>query len=73
MGLVFLTDLMFILRQFNFHEILTQPVKKLVMNLNGTEEDRKMYKDKNMKERGNQEANDALSEIFSDNTSHTNR
>ena len=39
-GIVFLTDLMFILRQLNFHEILTQPVFKFITNLNGTDEDR---------------------------------
>lgn len=45
-GIVFLTDLMFILRQLNFHEILTQPVIKFIMNLNGTDEDRKAFKTK---------------------------
>ena len=35
---------MYILRQVNFHEILAQPVLKFVMNLNGTEEDRKEFK-----------------------------
>jgi len=45
-GIVFLSDLMFILRQINFHEILTQPVIKFVMNLNGNEEDRKIFKSK---------------------------
>lgn len=37
---------MFILRQLNFHDILTQPVIKFVMNLNGTDEDRKNFKSK---------------------------
>lgn len=45
-GIVFLSDLMFILRQLNFHEILTQPVIKFVMSLNGTEDDRKTFKTK---------------------------
>jgi CBS domain containing-hemolysin-like protein len=43
-GIVFLTDLMFILRQLNFHEILTQPVLKFIMSLNGTDEDRKTFR-----------------------------
>ena len=51
MGLVFLTDLMFILRQFNFHEILTMPVNKFVMLLNGSDEDRKNFKEKLTEER----------------------
>lgn len=46
MGLVFLTDLMCLLKQHNFHELLTQTVNKFVMNLNGTEEDRKLYKER---------------------------
>lgn len=46
MGLVFLTDLMFLFRQLNFHELLIQPVSKFVMNLNGSEEDRKLYKER---------------------------
>mmetsp|Transcript_8654 Transcript_8654/g.14665 ORF Transcript_8654/g.14665 Transcript_8654/m.14665 type:complete len:86 (+) Transcript_8654:1150-1407(+) len=36
---------MYILRQLNFHEILTQPVMKFVINLNGTDEDRKLFKE----------------------------
>lgn len=46
MGLVFLTDLMCLLRQQNFHELLTQTVNKFVITLNGTEEDRKLYKER---------------------------
>jgi hypothetical protein len=44
--MVFLSDLMYLFRQLNFHEILIQPVINFVMNLNGTEEDRKAYKEK---------------------------
>lgn len=44
-GIVFLSDLMYILRQINFHEILSQPVIKFVLNLNGTDEDRKRFKE----------------------------
>jgi hypothetical protein len=52
-GIVFLSDLMFILRQLNFHEILSQPVIKFVMNLNGTEDDRKIFKTKLQSEQSN--------------------
>lgn len=40
MGILFLNDLMYLLKQLNFADILTQPVINFVMNLNGTEEDR---------------------------------
>lgn len=43
-GIVFLNDLMYILRQINFADILKQPVMNFVMNLNGTDEDRKAFK-----------------------------
>ena len=43
-GIVFLTDLMYILRQINFADILKQPVMTFVMILNGTDEDRKAFK-----------------------------
>jgi hypothetical protein len=52
-GIVFLTDLMYILRQINFADILKQPVMNFVMNLNGTDEDRKAFKLKLSKEGGN--------------------
>ena len=48
-GIVFLSDLMFLLRQLNFHEILTQPVINFCMNLNGTEEDRRLFKERSYK------------------------
>lgn len=48
-GIVFLSDLMFLLRQLNFHDILTQPVINFCMNLNGTEEDRRAFKERNYK------------------------
>ena len=38
-----MNDLMYILRQINFHEILTQPVIKFVITLNGTEEEKIAY------------------------------
>lgn len=40
---------MFLLRQLNFHEILMQPVINFCMNLNGTEEDRRMFKERSYK------------------------
>lgn len=46
MGIVYLNDLMYLLRQINFHDILTQPVMKFVMHLNGTEEDRNAFKER---------------------------
>ena len=49
-GIVYLTDLMYILKQLNFSDILTQPVMKFVMNLNGTDEDRKSFKENLRKE-----------------------
>jgi hypothetical protein len=70
MGLVFLTDLMFLCRQLNFHDILTQPVYKFVMNLNGTEEDRKQYKERLHAQRGTTEMTDNQSEMVSDNYSN---
>ena len=44
-GLVYLTDLIYILKQINFHEILTQPIIKFVLNLNGTDDDRRKFKE----------------------------
>lgn len=38
-GMVFLTDLMYLFRQVNFFEILQQPVIHFVMHLNGSEDD----------------------------------
>lgn len=69
MGLVFLTDLMFLCRQLNFNEILTQPVYKFVMNLNGTEEDRKQYKERINKQRGSSDMMENHSDIISDHYS----
>lgn len=37
---------MFILKQLNFHEILTQPVINFVISLNGTDEDKKLFKER---------------------------
>ena len=51
MGLVFLTDFQFILKQSNFHELLSLPVYKFVMSLNGTEDDRKAFNNKVQGER----------------------
>ena len=51
-GIVFLNDLMYILRQINFAEILKQPVMNFVMNLNGTDEDRKAFKHRVSQEGG---------------------
>ena len=45
-GVVFLTDLMYLMRQANFHEILTQPVIMFVMQLNGSDEDRSHFEDR---------------------------
>jgi hypothetical protein len=45
---VFISDIVYLLKQANFHEILTQPVIKFVKKLNGTEEDRQAYKQRNM-------------------------
>lgn len=45
-GMVFLTDLMYLLRQVNFFEILTQPVMHFVMHLNGSEEDLSQFEDR---------------------------
>jgi hypothetical protein len=52
-GIVFLSDLMFILKQLNFHEILYQPVIKFVLSLNGTEEERRAFKEKLQAESAN--------------------
>jgi hypothetical protein len=43
---------MYILRQINFADILKQPVMNFVMNLNGTDDDRKAFKLKLSKEGG---------------------
>lgn len=45
-GMLFLTDLMYLLRQVNFFEILTQPVMQFVMQLNGSEEDLSQFEDR---------------------------
>ena len=45
-GIVFLNDLMYILKQLNFHEILTKPVINFVIGLNGTDEDREAYRER---------------------------
>lgn len=60
---------MYILRQINFHEILTQPVLKFVMNLNGTEEDRKAFKERIRSDR--KAGNDWQSDLESDFTINT--
>ena len=65
-GIVFLNDLMYLLRQINFHEILTQPVMKFVMHLNGTEEDRNAFKERVKRE--NETGNP--SEVSSDGASN---
>ena len=65
-GLVFLTDLMFILKQVNFHEILTRPIIDFVLALNGTDEDKRAYKDKLRAEGSNNDVTDQNS------LSHTN-
>ena len=66
-GIVFLSDLMYILRQINFHEILSQPVIKFVLNLNGTDEDRKRFKEALREEMTAQDLN---SEYISEEQSH---
>lgn len=45
-GMVFLTDLMYLFRQVNFFEILQQPVIHFVMHLNGSEEDLAQFEDR---------------------------
>lgn len=57
---------MYLLRQINFHDILTQPVMKFVMHLNGTEEDRNAFKERLRRESetGNR------SELSSEGASH---
>jgi len=45
-GILFLNDLMYILKQLNFHEILTKPVINFVIGLNGTDADREAYKER---------------------------
>lgn len=73
-GIVFLTDLMYILRQVNFHEILTQPIIKFVMNLNGTEEDRTAYRERIKKELTTSGAEQCMqSEQVSDYTIQINK
>ena len=45
-GMVYLTDLMYLFRQVNFYEILSQPVMHFIMNLNGSEEDHQMFEER---------------------------
>ena len=45
-GIVFLNDLMYILKQVNFHEILSKPVINFVIGLNGSDIDREAYRER---------------------------
>lgn len=50
------------------HEILKQPIIQFVMNLNGTEEDRKQYKEKCKYEISSSKNNNNI-DIMSDHSS----
>lgn len=42
-GLFFLSDIMSLMKQINFHEVLKEPVIKFISHMNGCEEDRKAF------------------------------